>query len=170
MINATFIFLILMDIYLTSQYAIISDDPIAWIIAANAVLFILHVGILYKTHSIMESIPHLMPYIQSFLLFFYTVINTVAQNEISEEYLLTWVVEEIVTITVIGASGMINYKLMSINYLSYIIIFLANIFCNLKNHLIIKYNVFLIYLVIFKQVIIILSYFNLTLNFLRNTI
>ena len=170
MINATFLFLILMDIYLTSQYAIISDDPIAWIIAANAVLFIIHVGILYKTHSIMESIPHFMPYIQSLLLILYTIINTVAQNEISEEYLLTWVVEEIVTITVIGASGLIHYKLMSLNFLCYIIIFLANIFCNLKNHLIIKYNVFLILLVIFKQIFIILSYFNLTLNFLRNTI
>jgi class 3 adenylate cyclase len=118
----------------------------------------------------MESIPHLMPYIQSCLLILYTIINTVAQNEISEEYLLTWVVEEIVTITLIGASGLINYKLISINFLLYIIIFIVNIFCNIKNHLIIKYNVFLILLVIFKQVYIILSYFNLTLNFLRNAI
>ena len=168
LINGILILVLLFGLYMISQYAILSDDPIALIIIINAIFLVLLVGVIYKTNSLIQTYSDIMPYIVMFIFLGLIITEQVAMNTISEIYILNFVVQTILIITALETNGLLSYFQLSYNFLAYIIIFVINCIVNRNNHRIKKGCIFLIVLVIIKQFYKIIAYYNLTINFLKN--
>ena len=167
-INGILIAVLLFGLYMISQYAILSDEPIYLIIISNAIFLALLVGIVYKTNSLIHSYPETLPYMIMIIYLGLTITEQVAMNKIKEQFSLNFLVQQILIITALGNSGILNYFQFSYNLLLYIIIFSINCIINRNKHRIKKACIHLILLCLMKQSFMILTYYNQTINFLRN--
>jgi class 3 adenylate cyclase len=77
-------------------------------------------------------------------------------------------VEEIVVLTAIEASGILNYLQITINLFIHIIIYIIDIVTNLNHGLIRKYNIILIVISVIKLIYLSLLYFDMTTIFIAN--
>ena len=168
MINGILIGILLIGIYMISQYAILSDDPIDMIIIFNAIFLVLLVGIIYKSNNLIQSYPEILPYFIMIIFLGLVVVEQVAMNKINDTYYLNFLVQTILVVTALETNGLLSYMQLSYNFLIYIIIFSINCIINRNNTRIKKACIFLIVLTLIKQAFIILTYYNLTINFIRN--
>ena len=167
-INGILIAVLLFGLYMISQYAILSDEPIYLIIISNAIFLALLVGIVYKTNNLIHSYPETLPYLIMTIYLGLTITEQVAMNKIKEQFSLNFLVQQILIITALGNSGILNYFQFSYNLLLYIIIFSINCIINRNKHRIKKACIHLILLCFMNQSFMILTYYNQTINFLRN--
>ena len=167
-INGILIGVLLFGLYMISQYAIESDEPIYLIIICNAIFLALLVGVVYRTNMLIQSYPENFPYLIMFIYLGLTITEQVALNEISDQYSLNFLVQQILIITSLETCGILNYFQLSYNFLAYIIIFVINCIINRNDHRIKKVCIFLIVLVIIKYMYMIITYYNLTIHFIVN--
>ena len=151
-----------------SQYAIKEDDPIYLFIIINGIILIILVGVVYETHRLIRNFTEIFPFIIMLIYFGLTLVIQIAFNKINEKYFTTLLTEQLLIITSLGSCGLLNYFQLSYNYVLYIIIFLINTCINHKDFLIKKYSIFFIFLCVMKQILICISYYDSTMNFLTN--
>ena len=167
-INVSYFFIFLLGIYFMSQYAVISDEPISLFIALNAILLVCLIGVVYKTKTLITKYPDYLSFFNFIIFLGFTIINQVEVNKIGNEYYVNLAIEEILTIIAISTNGMLSYKLLTSTYGIYILIFIINACCNHNDHLVKKYDIFLIILSIVAEGANIMATYNSTRDFLVN--
>ena len=168
LVNVTFIGSSIFGIFMLSQYAIKEDDPIYLFIIINGIILIILVGVVYETHRLIRNFTEIFPFMIMLIYFGLTLVVQIAFNKINEKYFTTLLTEQLLIITSLGSCGLLNYFQLSYNYVLYIIIFLINTCINHKEFLIKKYSIFFIFLCVMKQILICISYYDSTMNFLTN--
>ena len=167
-INGILIGVLLFGLYMISQYAIESDEPIYLIIICNAIFLVLLVGVVYRTNMLIQSYPQQFPYLIMIIYLGLSITEQVAFNVISDQYSLNFLVQQILILTSLETCGILNYYQLSYNFQAYILIFVINCIINRNDHRIKKACIFLIVLVIIKYIYMLITYFNLTIHFIVN--
>ena len=168
LVNGNLIISSIFGIFMFSQYAITDDAPIYICIIINAILLMILVGIVYETHKLIKNYSEIFPYIIMIIYICLTIVIVFSFNKINEKYFSNLLTEQILIITSLGSCGLLNYLQLSYNYILYIIIFIINTCINHDNFLIKKYNIYFIILCLMKQILICLSYYDCTMDFLTN--
>jgi hypothetical protein len=98
-INGILIGVLLFGLYMISQYAIESDEPIYLIIICNAIFLVLLVGVVYRTNMLIQSYPQQFPYLIMIIYLGLSITEQVAFNVISDQYSLNFLVQQILILT-----------------------------------------------------------------------
>lgn len=167
-INSAILLVFLIGIYLFSQYALVSTEHISLFIIIKALLLMVLVGIIVKTQVIIKNYSSQLSWLNFGVFLGLTITNAVQMNDCSEEFLINLTLEEIITIIAINLGGLLNYMQTVITLILYIVIFFINLICNRKEHLMVKYNIYLIFTCLVLYILLFVKYYYSTLDFLQN--
>ena len=120
-------------------------------------------------------IDKLMQYYPMVMFLYFTLVylgltinNVIFNSDLDNYNLLNMAVEEIVILTGIESSGILNYLQITINLLLHIAVYIVDIITNRDLLLIRKYNIFLILISVIKLIYMFKLYYDMTTIFLAN--
>ena len=166
-VNLTFFLLLLFSVYVTSHDSITDPDYSPYLKIKTSLILLLIIFV-FLTYRLMQNYPMFMFILFTIIYLCITVNNVIYNSDIDDYNLLNMAVEEIVVLTAIEASGILNYLQITINLFIHIIVYIIDIVTNLNHGIIRKYNIILIVISVIKLIYLSLLYFDMTTIFIAN--
>ena len=167
-INFAIVMVFLVGMFLISQYALEIEDHIALFIIAKAIILMVIVGLIVKTQLVIHNYSLALSWMNFAVYFALTIINQVQLNDCSKKFYLSYTVEEVTTIIAMCLNGMLSYMQITLSLSVHVVIFIVNIIINKNEHLIVKYNIMLIYECIVLYILTFTKCYYSSFDFLLN--
>ena len=167
LINTALFFLLMYSVFIFSHYTKIDEDYFPYLSVKTAIILVL-ILFVFVADKLVESFPNIKFIVLTLTYFGLSVNNMVYNDKLNTFNLINMTVEEIVILTAIESSSILNYLELNINICLHILIYIVDIITNRKNEKIRNYNIFLIVIALIKIVNIITLYYDMTSIFLAN--
>ena len=167
-INFSIVMIFLVGMFLISQYALEIEDHIALFIIIKAIILMVLVGLIAKTQLVIHNYSLALSWMNFAVYLSLTITNQIQLNDCSKKFYINYTLEEVTTIIAMCLNGMLSYTQITLSLSVHIIIFIVNIVLNKNEHLIIKYNIMLIYECIVLYILTFTKCYYSSFDFLLN--